>query len=75
MISRELLKAEIDKVKDEHLELLYGIIKLLEDDAQAAGAGVPPDWHDFVTSTYGCLSDSPISRGDRGQYESRETIE
>lgn len=34
MISRELLKTEIDKVKSEHLELLYGIIKLLENGAR-----------------------------------------
>jgi hypothetical protein len=30
MISRELIKVEIDTVKSEHLELLYGIITLPE---------------------------------------------
>jgi hypothetical protein len=85
MISRKLLKTEIDKVKGEHLDLLYGIIKLLENgacrdmtsdlaEAQAAEIGVPLDWHDFVASTYGCLSDAPISRGEQGHYESREAM-
>lgn len=72
MTSRKLLKSEIDKVKSEHLELLYGIIKLLENgvgknmtsdltEVQAAKTDAPLDWHDFVASTYGCLSDAPIS--------------
>ena len=86
MISRKLLKTEIDKVKSEHLELLYGIIKLLENGAckdvtsgltktQAAEPAPPLDWHEFVADTYGCLVDSPIARGEQGCYESRETIE
>jgi len=86
MISRRLLKTEIDKVKSEHLELLYGIIKLLENgvrkdttpnlaEAQPSEAGAPLDWHEFIASTYGCLSDAPISRGDQGHYESREAME
>jgi hypothetical protein len=86
MISRKLLKTEIDKVRSEHLELLYGIIKLLENgtheggasplaEAQATETGVPLDWHEFVANTYGCLSDAPISRGDQGHYESREVME
>ena len=75
MISRKLLKTEIDKVKSEHLELLYGIIKLLENGAPVAEAETHLDWHEFVANTYGCLSDAPISRGEQGHYESRETIE
>jgi hypothetical protein len=86
MISRRLLKTEIDKVKSEHLELLYGIIKLLENGthkditsdlaaAQPSETGGPLDWREFIASTYGCLSDAPISRGDQGHYESRETME
>jgi len=75
MISRELLKSEIDGVKNEHLELLYGIIKLLENGVQRTEVDVPTDWHAFVASTYGCLSDAPISRGEQGHYEDRETVE
>ena len=75
MISRELLKAEIDNVKSEHLELLYALIKLLENGSQAAKASTPLAWHEFVANTYGCLSDAPISRGGQGQYEHRATVQ
>ena len=85
MISRKLLKSEIDKVRSEHLELLYGIIKLLENgggkgmtsdrtENQGTETDVSGDWHGFVAGTYGCLSDAPISRAEQGQYESREAI-
>jgi hypothetical protein len=66
-----LVKAEINKVKSEHLDLLYGIIKLLEGRGQAAEAGAALDWHEFVANTYGCLSNAPIARGDQGRYELR----
>jgi len=85
MISRKLLKAEIDKVRSEYLTLLYGIIKLFERNAredlrsapaevQATEANAHSNWHDFVASTYGCLADTPISRGQQGLYESREAM-
>ena len=85
MISRRLLKTEIDKVKSEHLELLYGIIKLLENGThkdmisdlaapQPGEAGGPLDWREFIASTYGGLSDAPIARGDQGHCESREIM-
>jgi len=85
-VSRNLLKAEIDKVKTEHLELLYGIIKLLENgtrrdttcdlsEDQAHETGAPLDWDEFIARTYGCLADAPISRGNEGHFESRETME
>jgi len=75
MINRRLLKTEIDKVKSEHLELLYGIIKLLENGAQATEAAIQLDWHEFLAETYGCLAEAPITRGEQGQYENREAVE
>jgi hypothetical protein len=84
MVSRRLLKTEIDKVKNEHLELLYAIIRLLENgmgkdaglgrEHQTADGGSDLNWHDFVASTYGCLADAPVSRGDQGQCERREEV-
>lgn len=85
MISRKLLKSEIDKVRSEHLELLYGIIKLLENgackdvtlgpsEARTAEGASPSDWHDFIAGTYGCCSDAPLSRGEQGHHESREAV-
>lgn len=75
MIDRRLLKTEIDKVKNEHLELLYGIIKLLTDSTPTGEASISLDWHEFVANTYGCLTNAPISRGDQGHFEVREAIE
>lgn len=74
MISREAIKTEIDKVKSEHLELLYGIIKLLENGTQGIGGGADLEWRGFVANTYGCLAEAPISRGDQGHFESREAM-
>ena len=86
MISRKLLKTEIDKVRNEYLELLYAIIKLLENgtregmtfglaETQATGGALDLDWQEFVAKTYGCLADAPISRAEQGRYESREAME
>jgi len=75
MVNRKLLKTEIDRVKSEHLELLYGIIKLLENGSRTAQAGTHLDWHDFVANTYGCLADAPILRGEQGHLEDREAME
>ncbi len=83
-ITRELLKAEIDKVQDRYLEILYRIIQALINPLDIA----PPhttaspqsnigtmDWHNFIDQTYGCLADDPIERGEQGDYEIREVIE
>ena len=78
MITKELVKAEVEKVKDDYLEVLYKIIKIFEAPrevglkttvAQRDGAF---DWHAFIAQTYGSLADDPIERGDQGRYEIRE---
>lgn len=85
MITKELIKAEVDRVQDKYLEVLYRIIKALESpiDVEAIGSQTTMDtvnkiedltWHDFVEETYGSLANAPIERGDQGQYEVREAI-
>ena len=77
MITRELVKAEIDKVQDRYLEVIYRIIKalvgppelIMETPQQEAS-----NWHQFIEETYGSLADAPIERGEQGQYEIREAI-
>ena len=77
MITRELVKAEIDKVQDKYLEVIYRIIKALVGPPELI-LGTPRrttlDWHQFVEETYGSLADAPIERGEQGQYEIREVI-
>ena len=85
MITKELIKAEIDKVEDKYLEALYKIIKALETPAEIETAGLSAavsiiedigefNWHDFIEETYGSLADAPIERGDQGKFEIREEI-
>ena len=82
MITKELIKSEIEKVNDEYLELLYKIIQIFEAPSKVDGkattnfVGKDEDfnWHAFIAQTYGCLAEAPIERGDQGTYEIRETI-
>ncbi len=82
MITKELLKTEIDKVQDKYLEALYQVIAAFEmprrvvamDRPVTMKASVEANWHDFIKATYGSLADAPITRGEQGQYETREEI-
>jgi len=84
MITKEKIKAEIDNLEDDHLEILYRIIKALEtppgevtEQTEAINKQSPKrqaKWHRFIQETYGCLSENPIERGDQGAYEAREAI-
>lgn len=85
MITKERIKAEIDNIKDEHLTVLYRIIKALEAPieepvktirvSKSKQADNKSEWHNFIQETYGCLADSPIKRGNQERYEVREEIE
>jgi len=82
MITRELVKAEVEKVQNDYLEVLYKIIKIFiapkEDNGKIATSLARKDdeldWHAFIAQTYGCLADDPIDRGDQGRYEIREAM-
>lgn len=85
MITKEKIKTEIDNLKDDYLEILYRIIKAFEmpigEVAEPAkvkskqSSQGQAEWHRFIQETYGCLSETPIERGDQGVYEVREAIE
>lgn len=86
MITKQVLKDEIDHVQDEYLEALYTIIKACGLPAHKASQDrltkASPctetevlDWQTFIQETYGCLADDPITRGDQGTYERREEVE
>lgn len=78
MITKELIKAEIDRVEDKNLEVLYKIVKALSSPSMIEEITHPKDndadWHNFIEETYGSSADAPIERGDQGQFEVREVV-
>lgn len=72
MTTREVVKSKVDKVQDEYLDVLFRMIVSLETppgSEDAAGG-----WIEFVGSTYGCLAEAPIARGDQGELEVRDLV-
>jgi hypothetical protein len=76
LITRDLLKEEIDKVQDNYLNVLYRIIKALENplDSEDFRKLEISDWKNFIDATYGCMADNQIDRGEQGSYEIREVV-
>ena len=78
MVTKDLLKAEIDKVPDQNLGILYRIVKALEDpeeDGTRVQADDAASWKAWIAATYGSMGDAPIERGEQGSYEVREPFE
>ena len=81
MITKDHIKAEIDRVSDQHLDVLYRIVKSLGRDPVRDSSGATTgerqrlDWQRFVDKTYGCLRDAPIERGKQGGSQAREAME
>lgn len=80
MITRSLLKAEIDKVQEQYLEVLLKIIKAFEEEPEQKNKTLDVDfdkqkWSEFLNKFAGALADSPIERGEQGSYENREEIQ
>lgn len=83
MVTRNLLKQEIDRVREEHLTALYNIIKvfalpagtiLSASDGTAEPATDRSNREKFIEKTYGCLKDDSIERGRQGGCQCKETI-
>jgi hypothetical protein len=76
MITKELIKKEIDSIENEYLEVLYKIIRAIQIPSFKEQTDTPQDdreeWRAFIRETYGCLADDPIERGEQGGYEIRE---
>lgn len=78
MVTKEILKAEIDKIQDQYLEAVYRIIKAFEhipptkQDFAPKTESKNEEWHSFIEKTYGCLADDPIERGNQGKFENRD---
>jgi hypothetical protein len=77
VITKELIKSEIDNVRDEYLGALYRIVKALEEPGRPGVSerrGHEASWVQFVAETYGSLANAPIERGDQGEYEVRASF-
>ncbi len=79
MITKELLKKEIDKVQDKYFIALYKIIQTFESDDFNIDLKADTDKKNkakrFIQDTYGSFGDSNIVREDQGNYDKREDFE
>jgi hypothetical protein len=74
-VTKEILKAEIDKVPEENLGVLFKIVKALELPAEPRTAVDASSWKAWIAETYGSMADAPIERGEQGGFELREPFE
>jgi hypothetical protein len=75
-VTKEILKAEIDKVPEENLGVLYKIVKALEDPVEhRATAGDATSWKSWIAETYGSMADAPIERGEQGSFEDAPRVD
>ena len=76
MVTKELIKAEIDNVQEKYLELLYKIIKAFEHTSmqELTTRKDKAIWQQFIAETYGSFADDPIEVGKPDEYEIREEI-
>lgn len=84
MVTRELVKAKIDHIQEEYLDVLYRIIQSLEPGLSQKvtpgrvlnnAATERENWWRFVALTYGSTANAPIERADQGKFEIREAFE
>ena len=71
-ITKEILKAEIDRVEEKYLEALYRIIKALEGKTPTKSDKT--EWQQFIEATYGSTQNAPIERGPQGTFEVRDSL-
>ena len=77
-VTKELIKSEIDKVRDENLAVLYRVVCSLEEPVALPGSlsfRDEAEWHRFLDEIYGSTAETPIERGEQGEYETRLPLE
>lgn len=81
MVTKEVVKAELEYLQDEYVEVVYKVIKalempLVESDRRldAFPVSAQSAWEAFVDRYAGCLKEAPIARGEQGTYEMREEL-
>jgi hypothetical protein len=75
-VTKEQIKSEIDKVRDEYLDVLYRIVRTLEEPAlPAPREGAEVAWSQFIAEMYGATADAPLQRWPEGFPEERLPLE
>ena len=68
--TKELLKARIERLPPEHLELVDRVLSAFEvppsQRARGSQAAGGEDWTAFIRQTYGSMADDPIDRQPEG---------
>ena len=72
-ITKEQIKSEVDKVREEYLDVLYRIILALEEPTKTLG-GVTR-WSQFISEMYGSTADAPLQLWPAGASEGRLALE
>jgi len=83
MLNSEMLKSEIDKIPKEYYGVVFEILKSIKKAKKyqhkhlvspKTNYNARENWLNFISQTYGSLSDFPLERGTQGNYEFREEI-
>jgi hypothetical protein len=78
-VTKDQIKSEIDKVRDEYLEVLYRIVRSFEEPSsrvpQPQSEGDEAHWRRFVAEMYGSTADAPLKRWPAGAPEERLALE
>lgn len=78
VITKDVLKREIDYIQDQYIETLYTIIKAFEFPRVRRTVRTSPttdeQWSAFLNHFAGICAESPLQRGEQGQYEAREAL-
>lgn len=72
MTTRNEVQAELDKVEDRYLGVVYRLILSLERPSDSDEPA--DDWSAFLASAYGSTADAPIERDEQGEFEVRDSL-
>ncbi len=78
MITKDILKQEIDQIQDEYIEVLYTVIKAFEYPIQKTHPTLSSStgqWDAFLEKFAGSFANAPLHRGEQGTYEVREALQ
>jgi hypothetical protein len=79
VVTRQAIKNEIDRVREEYLGVLLTIVKAFEQPEDPGAKGLaaqsdPEEWRSFLAETYGSTAESALERGSQGSFELRDPL-